>query len=463
MTETNIIAAIDLGSSQIVGMVGKKDASGVLSIIAYEMEKSDSCIRRGGVYNINDTAGKIIRLVRKLENKLKDVQIAKLYIGVGGQSLRTINHSVSKVLGSGVVTEEVLSELDQECCGYKPELLHVLEIVPPVYYLDNKQEDHPVGMGCSRIEAHYKLVVGQPALRNNVTVNMMNQNNIPWKVAGVVVAPLALAELILTEQEKEKGCALIDFGAGVTSVTMYKGGKLAGLYVIPLGSQLITRDLMTLNLSEREAERVKRTYGSALWEKDNGQQTVTVDMADGLHSGEIKLSDINQVVEARSREIMENIYARLEDAGVAKEPGYSLVIAGGGNTLKNLREALSERFKMEVRYASVRKDLIAEGEMIANNPDYMMAAALLRKGTENCAKLASQTEKKPEPVIDEKPVEPIVKPVPEEPKVDKPAEGNGSASGLSGKKAGGKKKDNKGPGLFDKLIERFGDALNDVE
>ena len=195
-------------------------------------------------------------------------------------------------------------------------------------------------------------------------------------VAGVVVAPLALADLILTEQEKLKGCALIDFGAGVTSVTVYKDGSLAGLYVIPLGSHLITRDLMSLGMPEKEAERVKRTYGNAIWEKDNEQQMVTVDLADGQHSSEIKLSDINMVVEVRSREIIENIYARMEDAGVAKDPGYSIVIAGNGAALKNMREALSERFKMDVRYASVRKDLIADGEMIANNPEYTTAAAL---------------------------------------------------------------------------------------
>ena len=96
---------------------------------------------------------------------------------------------------------------------------------------------------------------------------------------------------------------------------------------------------MSLGMPEKEAERVKRTYGNAIWEKDNEQQMVTVDLADGQHSSEIKLSDINMVVEVRSREIIENIYARMEDAGVAKDPGYSIVIAGNGAALKNMREA----------------------------------------------------------------------------------------------------------------------------
>ena len=410
MAYTDFIAAIDLGSSHMVGMVGAKGPAGTLSIIAYEVENSDTCIRRGCVYNIKDAAGKIVRLIRKLENKLGGSRIGKIYVGVGGQSLRSINHAVSKVLGSGAVTEEVLKELDQECRQYRPDMLDV---------------------------------------------------------AGVVVAPLALADLILTEQEKLKGCALIDFGAGVTSVTMYKDGSLAGLYVIPLGSHLITRDLMSLGMPEKEAERVKRTYGNAIWEKDNEQQMVTVDLADGQHSSEIKLSDINMVVEVRSREIIENIYARMEDAGVAKDPGYSIVIAGNGAALKNMREALSERFKMDVRYASVRKDLIADGEMIANNPEYTTAAALLLKGTENCALYIAPEPERPkvvEPKIEPK-EEPVIAEI-EEKQEEPPVEKQSAATTKnrnSGTKKEEEKKNRKGWGigdLFKNAVDKVGEGID---
>ena len=436
-----------------------------LSIIAYEVENSDTCIRRGCVYNIKDAAGKIVRLIRKLENKLGGSRIGKIYIGVGGQSLRSINHAVSKVLGNGTVTEEVLKELDQECRQYRPDMLDVLDIAAPVYYLDNQPENHPVGLGCSRIEARYKLLVGRPSLRHAVTTNMAEQ--IKLDVAGVVVAPLALADLILTEQEKLKGCALIDFGAGVTSVTVYKDGSLAGLYVIPLGSHLITRDLMSLGMPEKEAERVKRTYGNAIWEKDNEQQMVTVDLADGQHSSEIKLSDINMVVEVRSREIIENIYARMEDAGVAKDPGYSIVIAGNGAALKNMREALSERFKMDVRYASVRKDLIADGEMIANNPEYTTAAALLLKGTENCALYIAPEPERPkvvEPKIEPK-EEPVIAEI-EEKQEEPPVEKQSAATTKnrnSGTKKEEEKKNRKGWGigdLFKNAVDKVGEGID---
>lgn len=469
MAYTDFIVAIDLGSSHMVGMVGTKNSSGVLSIIAYEVEKVDTCIRRGCVYNIKDTAYKIVGLVRKLENKLGGARIAKVYIGVGGQSLRSIDHSVSKLLGNGEVTEKTLQEIDQECRQYTPELLNVLDIASPMYYLDNQLETNPIGLSCSRIEARYKLIVGRPALRDSVTKNMVE--HIKTEVAGVIVSPLALADLILTDSEKETGSALIDFGAGVTSVTMYKGGKLLGLYVIPLGSHLITKDLMTLdNLSEKEAERIKRTEGNAIWEKEKEPRPIPVDLADGKHAS-VKSSDVNNVVEARTREIIENIYARLEEVGVANDVAYKLVIAGNGSTLKNLREALVDRFKMEVRYASVRKDFVKEGEMIANNPEYTTATALLLKGTENCAVIPEPvvTIKEPKPIVPEPSVvnqEPVLEDIEvksTEPEVKNPIRG--------GEKLKGENKENKKKkgisdffgGLFDKASGTLDQMLDEQD
>ena len=162
------------------------------------------------------------------------------------------------------------------------------------------------------------------------------------------------------------------------------------------------------------------------------------------------------VVEARSREIIENIYARLEDTGVAKEPGYSIVIAGNGAALKNMREALSERFKMDVRYASVRKDLIADGEMIANNPEYTTAVALLLKGTENCALYIAPEPEKPKVVEmrfepKEEPVIAEIEEKTEEQPVEKQAVASATAAKNrnSGTKKEDEKKKNKSWGLGD--------------
>lgn len=412
MTYTDFIAVIDLGTSHIVGMVGRKNENDVLSIMAYDVEKSEGCIRRGCVYNVEETANKIRRILRKLENKAGGIQIGKIYVGVGSKSIRTIDHTVSKVLGAeGEVTSSVLRQLDEECRSYHPAMLDVLEIIPPVYLLDGKEENDPLGISCSLIEARYKLIVGQPTIRRSILTNIADR--LKLQIAGILVSPLALTDLVLTPADKQ-GAALIDFGAGVTSVTIYKNGRLKAVTVVPLGAHLITRDIMTLKVSEMEAERLKRMYGSALpLDRDKEQEKIEINKMDDFRMQEMPLSNLNEIVEARSREIVENAYARLEDAGVAKDTGFKIFIAGGGSALNGLREAVSQRFGMEVHYPLIRKGTIDSSvEMIANNPEFTTAVALLLQGHENCA---LKPEVKPEPKVVKQPIV-IEEPQPEIPK-----------------------------------------------
>ncbi|MCD7916547.1 MAG: cell division protein FtsA [Tannerellaceae bacterium] len=439
MAYTDFIAAIDLGTSHLVGMVGVKSESGALSIIAHEVENSATCIRRGCVYNVEETANKIKRLILKLENKLQGAKIGKVYVGIGGQSLRTIDHTVPKILGvDGVVTEEVIDSLYQECASYRPDMMDVLSITSPAYYLDGKHEVNPVGIPCNRIEARYKLVVGRPSLRRYVTNSIAERAKI--EIADIIVSPLALADMVLSEDEKDLGCALIGFGAGVTSLTVYKSGQLVSLCVIPFGGNMITKDITSLNLVEAEAERIKKTYGSAIQDKDS-DAAIQVSSADGMGLREVKLADLNNVVEARLQEILENVYARLEATGLMDGLGAGIIITGGASALKNLPDAIQNRLKIDVRYAAVRKNIIQRNDLVAADPEYAVAVGLLAKGTKNCAAYIPPPPK-PTPKPEEEEEATKVTP-PEPPK---------------------KKAEKKGPSLFSRLtknIDNMGKMLFD--
>ena len=181
---TNFIAAIDLGTSHIIGMVGEKSPSGILSIVAEEKEISEGCIKRGYIYNVEETAMRVKRLIRKLETKLQGTKIEQVYVGIGGQSLHTIDYTVSKILGGkGTVSEEVLSELEQDAHEYRPDTLDVLSVVSPTYMLDGNIEFDPLGHTCNRLEAIYKLVVGRPSLRLNLMKAIEEKCKI--KIAGM--------------------------------------------------------------------------------------------------------------------------------------------------------------------------------------------------------------------------------------------------------------------------------------
>ena len=358
MAYTNFIAAIDLGTSRMVGVVGTKNAAGALSIIACDTEGSGDAIHRGCVYNIEETARRIRRLISKLENKLEGARIGKVYVGIDGQSLRSIEHNVSKLLGSeGVVTEEVLSSLRNECRKYhSDETVDVLAQESPIYFLDDKPVSNPLGLSGTRIEARYQLIVGRPSLRRNVAQSFERAK---VGVAGYAIAPLALADILLSARDKEQGCALIDLGAGTTSLAVYKHGNLINLSVVPLGGDLITKDIESLGLSAQEAERVKLTYGSAISDKADADMSLS---STGSRGTRISLRDLNNVIEAREREILENVCACLARIRMVGSLGAGVTITGGAANLKRLPEMVRDIFKMEVCYPSIRRELMADEE-----------------------------------------------------------------------------------------------------
>ncbi|MDD4515349.1 cell division protein FtsA [Massilibacteroides sp.] len=396
MQYTNFITAIDLGTSRMVGIVGIKNPTGSISIIAHEVENSGTCIRRGCVYNVEETANKVKHLIQKLENKLHGTKIGKVYVGVGGMSLHSIDHTVPHILGEdGIVSENTIDSLYKECQQFRPDMLDVLAAVSPTYYIDNQVVDNPVGVPGNKIEARYKLIVARPSLRSYILSSIRDRAKI--EIAGILVSPLAMADVVLTADEKNLGCALIGFGAGVTTLTIYKGGKLEALSVIPLGSHLITKDIMNLRIVETEAERLKCAYGSAIMDKDD-DSAIQVSSADGVGLREIPLSDFNNIIEARIGEILENVYARLEETGLKNELGAGVIITGGGATLKNLTEVIRERLKVGVRCSSVRKGIVSSGDIDPVNSEYAVAIGLLMQGTENCA-IPQEKSTDPQPTL----------------------------------------------------------------
>ena len=218
-------------------------------------------------------------------------------------------------------------------------------------------------------------------------------------IAGIVISPLALADVVLTNDEKELGCALIDFGAGVTSLSVFKDGLLVDMCVIPLGGNLITHDIAScLHITESEAERIKENYASMSvpTNENNEKQTIKVMSADGSEMHDVQLSELNNIVYARAKEILDNIFARLSETEVKDSLEAGIVITGGASELQNLQTTIQEMSRMKVRRGTIRKGVIYNDTVLANNPEFAVAIGLLMKGDINCAKYIPITEPEPE-------------------------------------------------------------------
>ena len=415
MEQTGFIAAIDLGSSKIKVMVGRKNREGKLIILDKEEIESDSCIRRGRIDNLEEVQKKVRTIVLKLEQRLPQ-KIEKIYVGLGGQSLQTEIFRVPKDYtneGGKIITEELIQSLRNDLKSYVQDA-DILDIVSVEYYLDDSQRPmtNPVGMHCSSLEVHVKLILAKPVKK--LASDCLEKAHL--KVAGYVISPIATANAVLSDDEKKKGCALVEIGAEITYVSVYKNGVLKELTTIPLGGNVITKDIASRKIGWKEAENLKIKYGSALANSDEGADILPIVTPEYDGPKEIKRSLLDTIVEARANEIVANVEYYIQLSKLGQALGAGIILTGGGAQLNKMAASFRKRMKPDVRLASPKFQLFQKIEEQYNDPAYSEIIGILLAGTENCAKekvaLVSQnifpegeiemrTKKEPDPPIKE--------------------------------------------------------------
>ena len=387
MTQSGFIAAIDLGTHSIKGVVGRKNENNVVSILASGEQPSNNCIRRGMVYNIEVTGANVKKLITKLENSMER-KIGKVYVSLGGQSLRSIKFKKSMELLPGeMVMEEMIGELRESAENFIPELARAYSVADVEYFIDGKPERKPVGVTGSRVEASYKLITGRPNLLANVEKSIAVKAELP--IANYFVGALTAAVATLSDEEKELGCALVDFGAGTTTLSVYKGGILRSMIVIPFGGKSITGDICALNFTENDAEQLKIMYGKAL-----KKQETPLLASPFTEKPNVDMSKLNQVIEMRLNEITANLKEQIKLSGYdGNSLGAGLVITGGASQLENLDDFLTQKLKMPVRHATVKKTLVNNAPELVNNPSYTRVLGMLFLGDEDCEQKEGETPK----------------------------------------------------------------------
>ena len=210
------------------------------------------------VYNI-EQLGANAQLVKMLENSIGK-KIGKVYGSLAGQSLHTIQFNDMRKLTEGMVTEEIVAQL-RSSRKYQPICLAITGWQVE-YYIDDKPERNPVGVAGSQIEAGYEIVVGRPNLLSNIEKSITSKTEL--RIQDFIVGPIASAAITLSEEEKELGFEFIDFGAGTTSIVVYKRGLLRRMVVIPFGGKSLTKDICALNFTESDAEQLKIKFGRAV-------------------------------------------------------------------------------------------------------------------------------------------------------------------------------------------------------
>lgn len=386
MTQSGFSAVIDLGTSRIKGVVGRRNENGVISIITSGYIDSGNSIRRGMVYNIEQVGANIHKLVLMLENSINK-KIGRVYVSLAGQSLHTLEFNEMRKLNAGMVTAEVVTQLYQAAERFQPDMKRNYRIADVEYYIDDKPERSPVGVTGTQIEAGFELIVGRPNLMINIEKSMVAKTTL--KIADYIVGPGASAEIALNEEEKELGCAFIDFGAGTTTLSVFKGGILRRMVVIPFGGKNLTRDICALNFTESDAEQLKIKFGKAFENHDGPLFTSPFSS-----KPDVDLAELNKVIGMRLDEIIANIKEQINLSGFEGQLGAGLIITGGASQLKNLDQYLTEKVKMPVRKATARKTLINNYPELTNDPSYTVALGMLLTADEDCEQLAGELTEK---------------------------------------------------------------------
>lgn len=415
MATTEFIAAIELGSSKLAGMIGRKDSNGNLNVLAYAEENSSSFIRKGIIYNMDKAVSGLIAITNKLETTIGG-SIAKVYIGIGGQSFHSEKNTICRDLEDNTsITEEIVDSIGDENRDLHLSNLTILDVIPQEYHVDSMRHLDPIGILGNHIEGRFLNIVARSIIIKNIK-QCFKQADIEI-FEDPFINPLITADYVLSDNERRAGCVLVDFGADITSVAVYRKHLLRYFSVIPLGSSNITRDLMSLNIEEDEAEELKIQYGNALFEElKDGEEDKMIVLRD--EENKVPISKINDIVQARTEEIILNVYEQIKCSGYDAILGAGVIFTGGGSNLRNLKEAFLKLSKQpyKIRIAHNLYNQTIMGVVIPDDGSQNALLAMLLKGTQNCCKKEIVIPPVT-PTIKEsvETVETVEKPVPSEP------------------------------------------------
>ncbi len=375
-----IVAAIDIGTTKIVCLVGRKNEDGKIDILALSKAPSTG-VKRGVVLNIEETVNAMRKTVEEVKQK-SGVIFDEVYVGIAGQHIRTIQSRgyVNRESDEYEITrkdiEHLIRDMGQIPVDVGEEIIHVL---PQNFIVDNETGvKNPIGMSGRRLEANFHIVIGKVASARNIErcVNRVGMN-----VKDLILEPLASSTAVLTNDEMEAGVALVDIGGGTTDIAVYYDNVIRHTAVIPFGGNVVTRDIKEgCKILLKQAELLKTTYGSAVGDIAPDDQVVTIPGIAGRDPKEVSFKFLAHIIQARMEEILDEVVYQIEGSGVFDKLAAGIVLTGGGSLLKDLIHLVRYRTGLDVRIGRPNHRLVGDLAEEINQPMYSTAVGLILEG-----------------------------------------------------------------------------------
>ncbi|NNC82826.1 MAG: cell division protein FtsA [Flavobacteriales bacterium] len=386
MESNELIVGLDIGTTKIACMVGRKNEHGKLEILGLGRAESIG-VKRGVVSNIEQTVQSIRQAVEEAELSA-GVSISHVNVGIAGQHIRSLQHR-------GMITrheyENEIAEVDLDMLEkdmYKLMMQpgeEIITVIPQEYIVDNEQGiKDPIGMSGVRLEGNFHIITGQLTAIKNIHRCVHKAD---LTVTGLTLEPLASAAAVLSEEEKEAGVVLVDIGGGTTDLAIFQDGIIRHTAVIPFGGNVITEDIKAgCTIMKKQAEALKVKFGSALPQESQNNDIICIPGFRNRQPKEISMRNLAHIIHARMEEIIDHIYYEISNSGYERQLIAGLVVTGGGSQLKHLQQLFEYVTGMDARVGYPNEHLANSNDHTVTSPMYATGVGLVIKGFEQLEK-----------------------------------------------------------------------------
>lgn len=393
MKTSDIIVGLDIGTTKIACIVGRRNEYGKLDILGYGKSPSIG-VSRGVVANIEKTVQSIRRAVDEASLK-STVNIDHVFVGIAGQHIKSHQHR------GNLVRNTLDDEVSQKDIDTLIEDMHklvmlpgeeIIHVIPQEYIVDKEQGiKDPIGMSGISLEANFHIITGQITAAKNINKCVVKSG---MNVEDLILEPLASAEAVLTEEEKEAGIALVDIGGGTTDIAIFQDGIIRHTAVIPLGGNIITEDIKEgCSIIKNQAEALKVKFGSALASENREEEIVSIPGLRGRPPKEITLKNLANIIQARIEEIVEHVFYEIKNSGYEKKLIGGVVLTGGGAQLKHIAQIFEFLTGLDTRIGYPNEHLANNVPEELSSPQYATGIGLVIRGlmgAENARKVSEE-------------------------------------------------------------------------
>ena len=394
-TEQPIIVGLDIGTTKIAVIAGRKNEFGKLEILGFGKANSNG-VKHGQVLNIDETIKAIKTALDNCFASNPNLEIRDVYVGIAGhhiKSLQTRGDIVRQSSEEEITHKEIDQLVADQYKTYIPAGDQIIDVIPQEFTVDNFQNiPNPIGYSGVKVGANFHIITGDKNAIRNINRSVEKSG---LRTKDLVLQPLASSSAVMAQEDLEAGVAIVDIGGGTTDLAVFYEGILKHTAVIPFAGENITNDIKTgLGVLKTQAEQMKVQFGSALTNEAKGNAYITIPGLRGMPAKEISVKSLASIIQARMSEIMDFVTYHLKQVGLDnKALNGGVVLTGGGSQLKHLIQLTEYATGLPARIGFPNEHLAAGHIEELAKPTYSTCIGLILKGYDDYEHNRKQFEK----------------------------------------------------------------------